>query len=204
MLKNYLQHDFGSRNNPILLQIRRKHGMEGVGIYWSITEQLFELGGEMQLDYDLLSYDLRSDVSTISGVVSIAFQVENGKIFSEVIISQLNERLEAYNKKVEGRSKAGIASGIARREKAKSIDQPLNKDEQVFDVVKQDNSSDEQNELSKEKKSIVKLSNAMLSEDNISYLKISKAMESNPILCKELNEYKSELENKLNNQLFTI
>jgi hypothetical protein len=199
MLKNFLQHDYGTRNNPILLQIRRKYGMEGVGIYWCITEQLFELGGEMQLDYDLLSYDLRSDVSTISGVVNIAFQVEDGKIFSETIISQLIERLEAYNKKVEGKSKAGVASGAARREKAKALEQSMNKGEHVFDCVEQKNPSVEQNELSIAKPSIVMLSQAMQSEDNSSYLKISQAMKSNPMLCKEMNEYKSEIESKLNN-----
>lgn len=184
MIKNFLQHDYGSRNNQVLQQIRRKHGMEGVGIYWCITEQLFELGGEMPLDYDLLSFELRSDISVISGVVDIAFSVSDDKIYSEWIITELTERLESYNKKIEGKSKAGIASGLSRKSKAllkqssNKNEQVLNKDEHVFDCVEQENPSVEQNELSKDKISIDKLSEVKISDVKESEVKISNPIQS--------------------------
>jgi hypothetical protein len=156
MNKNYLQHDLGSRNNQVLLKIRRHYGMEGIGVYWCLTEMLFEAEGHMPLDIDLLSYDLRVDNKVISGVIEIAFKIEDNELSSEWIIEELAERIAAYNKKVEAKSKAGISSGIARRSKKllASTNEPLlNKDEHVFDPVEQAKVSVEQNELSKDKQS---------------------------------------------------
>jgi hypothetical protein len=140
--------------------------MEGVGIYWCLTEMLFESEGHMPFDIDLLSYDLRSESKVISGVIDIAFNTKEGEVYSDWIIQELLDRLEAYNKKVEGKSKAGIMSGEARRNKkllSNKGEHLLNKDEHVFDCVEQKESSVEQNELSKDK-----LSYPILSDENIS------------------------------------
>jgi hypothetical protein len=150
MNKNYLQHDFGSRNNQVLLKIRRHYGMEGIGVYWCLTEMLFEAEGIMPLDIDLLSYDLRSDSKVISGVIDIAFAIKDNEVFSQWVIEELAERLEAYNKKTEAKSKAGISSGIARRSKkllSNINEHVLNTNEHVFEPVEQITISVEQNEL---------------------------------------------------------
>jgi hypothetical protein len=127
---------------------------------------LFESEGHMPFDIDLFSYELRSESRVILGVIDIAFNIKEGELFSDWIIEELLERLEAYNKKVEGKSKAGIMSGVARRNKkllSNKGEQLLNKDEHVFDCVEQEDFPVEQNELSKDK-----LSYPILSDENIS------------------------------------
>ena len=203
MYKNYLQHDLNSRNTPLQSQIRRRHGMEGLGIYWCIAEQLYECGGHMPRDYDLLAYDLRTDATKIADIIKIAFQVTDTEIYSEQIILNLIDRVEAYNKKVEGKSKAGIASGLARKQKAlinsTNNEQEVTGVEHVFVPVKQINSSVEQNELredkgredkgredklSKEKESKVKLSQVKTVE-----VKLSKASTKEPKIIEWSDEY---------------
>jgi len=196
MVKNYLQHDFGSRNNQVLLQVRRHYGMEGVGVYWCITEMLFESEGHMPLDIDLLSYDLRSESRIISGVIDISFSQKDGVLYSDWIKEELLERLEAYNKKIEGRSKAGVMSGIARRSKKLLLNKDehvLNKVEHVFDCV-------EQNELSKDKLSYPKESEEKNRKVMLSEEKKTEYKNSNPKVSedKSTEEYNNSIDNLFN------
>ena len=41
----YFQHDYNARNDPKLQDVLIELGVEGIGIYWCIIEQLYEQGG---------------------------------------------------------------------------------------------------------------------------------------------------------------
>ena len=38
----YFSHDYGSRNDPKILELRAEYGLEGLGLYWCIVETLAE------------------------------------------------------------------------------------------------------------------------------------------------------------------
>ena len=40
--KFYFSHDYGSRNDPKILELRAEYGLEGLGLYWCIVETLAE------------------------------------------------------------------------------------------------------------------------------------------------------------------
>lgn len=196
MTKNYLQHDFNSRNTPLHLQIRRNHGMEGLGIYWCIIEQLYECGGYMPKDYDLLAYDLRTDAIKVADIVMIAFQTTDTEIYSEEVLNKLIQRQESYNKIVENRSKAGKASALARKAKAMlnqtSDEQDGTDDEHVFDSVEHEGTRVEEegtrvehNELREDKVREDKVreekeSKAKLSQNKTIEVTLSKASNKEP------------------------
>lgn len=43
----YFKHDFGARNHPKLKGVKRKYGIEGLGIYWCLLEILYENKGSI-------------------------------------------------------------------------------------------------------------------------------------------------------------
>lgn len=43
----YFKHDFGARNHPKLKGVKRKYGIEGLGIYWCLLEILYENNGSI-------------------------------------------------------------------------------------------------------------------------------------------------------------
>ena len=129
MTKNYLQHDYNSRTTPVLLKIRAKHGMAGLGIYWCLVEKIHECNGQLDYDVELLAYELGTDVEQIIKIVEQAFIVTDNMITAEWIIDNLTER-ESKSQKA---STAGKASGKVRSANSKlnksttDVQQMLNK-----------------------------------------------------------------------------
>ena len=66
----FFPHDFGARNDPKLLRLRRILGAEGKGLYWDIIENLFEQGGT-------LSWEDAAEVAYFN-------QVEEEKVLSVI------------------------------------------------------------------------------------------------------------------------
>ncbi len=53
--KNYFTHDYRSRLDTKLLEVRMKHGMEGFGVYWGsrkVVEKYFDANGVIFLEDD--------------------------------------------------------------------------------------------------------------------------------------------------------
>jgi hypothetical protein len=111
MTKNFLQHDYFSRTSPVLLKIRAKHGMAGIGVYWCLTEKIHECNGFIDYDLELLTYELGTTPEIINDVVSIAYEIVDNQITAEWVVEDLSER----DKTRKAKSEAGKASGEARR-----------------------------------------------------------------------------------------
>ena len=45
----YFQHDYNARNDPKLQDVLIDLGVEGIGVFWCIIEQLYEQGGKLPL-----------------------------------------------------------------------------------------------------------------------------------------------------------
>lgn len=66
----YFTHDYGARNDPKMINLQIKHGMEGVGCYWCIVEMLYENGGDIPLEYERISFVLRTNEETIRSIIN--------------------------------------------------------------------------------------------------------------------------------------
>jgi hypothetical protein len=90
----YFSHDYYSRSNRKLVAIKMKHGMEGVGVFWCLTEMLYEEGGYYPHDYENLCYELRVDESLIHSILNNfnLFQSDEEYFWSESVLERLRIR----------------------------------------------------------------------------------------------------------------
>jgi len=66
----YFSHDFHARSDEKILKLLQKERWEGYGLYWAIVEKLYESGGSISEDYDVLAYDLRTDTEKIYSIIN--------------------------------------------------------------------------------------------------------------------------------------
>ena len=90
----YFTHDFGARNDPKMINLQIKHGMLGVGCYWSIVEMLFEQGGEIPLEYERISFELRTDTNVLKSVINDfgLFIIQDEMLSSKSVLARLEIR----------------------------------------------------------------------------------------------------------------
>lgn len=99
--KYYFQHDNYSRDDEKLIEVRMKHQMAGIGVYWCLVEMLHEGNGYIETKPKLLAFQLQVDEQVINDVVEICFSVEDGKITCKRVKQNLYEREEKFKKKQE-------------------------------------------------------------------------------------------------------
>jgi hypothetical protein len=92
----YFKHDYGARNDPKTVKLRRDLGMCGYGTFWAIVEMLHENGGRISNDPENIAWDLRESRDLVDKVLaSGVFFVEDGMIGSERVDREREERREA-------------------------------------------------------------------------------------------------------------
>jgi hypothetical protein len=86
----YFPHDCHSRNDRKLVNLIMKHGMEGVGIFWCLVEMLYEEGGSMPLEYERITFDLRTNENVLRSVISDfeLFVKDGDNFYSESVNSR--------------------------------------------------------------------------------------------------------------------
>jgi hypothetical protein len=107
--KFYFQHDNHSREDEKLIEVRMKHQMAGIGVYWCLVEMLHEGNGYIETKPKLLAFQLQVDEQVINDVVDICFSVEDDKITCNRVKQNLLYREEIKLKKSEA-GKKGMAS----------------------------------------------------------------------------------------------
>lgn len=93
----YFSHDYTARTDPKIKKLIMKHGMSGYGLFWAIIEDLYQNTNVLRLDYDSISFDLRTDIETIKSIINDfeLFEI-NGDNFSSLSVQR---RLDERNKK---------------------------------------------------------------------------------------------------------
>jgi len=114
--KNYFTHDYRSRLDTKLLEVRMKHGMEGFGVYWGLVEMLHEGNGTIQMKPDVIAYEFRCNVELVKDIVSICFErTEDDLITCNRVMENLRIRKEKFESKSEkGRDAANKRWGKDR------------------------------------------------------------------------------------------
>ena len=104
----YFQHDYNARNDPKLQDVLIELGVEGIGIYWCIIEQLYEQGGTLPLRYcKSIAFALHVDYKTVERLVNNygLFANDGENMWSDSVLRRLDKRKDISDK----RKQAAIA-----------------------------------------------------------------------------------------------
>jgi hypothetical protein len=101
--KNYFQHDYRSRLDEKLLEVRMKHGIAGFGLYWCLVEMLHEGNGFIKKKPELIAFELQTNIEIVKDVIDICFKIEN----DEITCDRVKENLAIREEKRLAKSKAG-------------------------------------------------------------------------------------------------
>ena len=98
----YFQHDYNARNDPKLQDVLIELGVEGIGIYWCIIEQLYEQGGTLPLRYcKSIAFALHVDYKTIERLVNNygLFANDGENMWSDSVLKRLDKRKDISDKR---------------------------------------------------------------------------------------------------------
>jgi hypothetical protein len=90
----YFSHDYNTRNDQKIKKLISKHGYLGYGIFWAIVEDLYNNANALQLDYDSIAFDLRTNTELIKSIINEfdLFIIDVDKFGSMSIQKRLDER----------------------------------------------------------------------------------------------------------------
>lgn len=118
-MKEYLSHDYSTRNDEKIKLVIRKYGMTGYGVFWAIIEDLYNNANALQLDYVGIAYDLHVDNEMVKSIINdFDLFIINDNTFSSLSIKK---RLEARAEKSEKNSNAANIRWSKHRENTNAM-----------------------------------------------------------------------------------
>ena len=126
----YFSHDYNTRSDIKIKKLIVKHGYEGYGIFWALIEDLYQNANALPLDFDCISYDLRSSSDMIKSIISDfgLFQIGDDTFGSASVQRRLDKRNEKSRKARESAMKRW---GNKKRETSKKCDRNAIKESKV-------------------------------------------------------------------------
>ena len=98
----YFQHDYNARNDPKLQDVLIDLGIEGIGVFWCIIEQLYEQGGTLPIrSCKSIAFALHVDCNVVERLVHDygLFKNDGEKMWSESVLNRLNRRKDISDKR---------------------------------------------------------------------------------------------------------
>ena len=93
----YFSHNYNSRSDSKIKKLLHKHGLLGYGLYWAIVEDLYNNANALQLHYESIAYELRTEKNTVKSVIhDFDLFIIEGDYFSS---NGVKRRLEQRNEK---------------------------------------------------------------------------------------------------------
>jgi hypothetical protein len=99
-MKDYFSHDYSTREDEKIKNLIYTQGWTGYGIYWGLVESLYLNEGYMQLHYERIAFDMRTEPKLIESIINDfgLFKIKGDKFYSESILRRLNIRNEKSEK----------------------------------------------------------------------------------------------------------
>lgn len=146
----YFKHEFNARNDPKIIKLKMKLGVEGIGIYWCLIEYLYEQNGFLSVeDIETFCFNERIEEEKVHQVIELAkfkYDKTRGYYSSGVLerivkreeysLAQKNKANKRWNKKqiVEDIELKHIVNEMNFNERKSKALKSL--DEMYADVVK--------------------------------------------------------------------
>jgi uncharacterized phage protein (TIGR02220 family) len=95
-MKEYFSHDYYAREDEKIKNLMYAHKWNGYGIYWAIIEMLYQNNGYMQLHYNRIAFELRTEETIIDSIINDfdLFKIKGDKFTSESVLRRLKMREE--------------------------------------------------------------------------------------------------------------
>ncbi len=99
-MKEYFSHDYTAREDEKIKKLMFQHSWSGYGLYWGIIECLYQNDGYMELDYERIAFDMRTDKNIIDSIINDfdLFKQKANKFYSESVLKRLKQRKEKSDK----------------------------------------------------------------------------------------------------------
>lgn len=100
-MTEYFSHDYKARNDPKLMHLMMRHGINGIGAFWCIIEMLYENKGYVDIsEYERIAFELRTDTKFITSVIQDfdLFKFKNQKFYSKTVLLRLKKRQDKSEK----------------------------------------------------------------------------------------------------------
>ena len=96
----YFSHDYDARADEKIQNLIYKMVYEGYGLFWAITEMLYQNDGYMRLEYERIAFALHTDEDKVQKLINDfgLFKVNTKKFHSESVLNRLIERDEKSRK----------------------------------------------------------------------------------------------------------
>ena len=90
----YFQHNYNTRSDSKIKKLLHKHGLLGYGLYWAIVEDLYNNANALQLHYESISYELRTEKCIVKSIIHDfdLFKIDGGYFSSNGVKRRLEER----------------------------------------------------------------------------------------------------------------
>lgn len=105
--ENWFKHDFRSREDKKLIRLKMKWKSSApIGVFWQLCEMIYESGGLLEYDIDVIAYNCGDDVELVRDVIQMCFIItDDNYLTHETIVEQLDERDISYQKSVSSGTK---------------------------------------------------------------------------------------------------
>jgi uncharacterized protein YdaU (DUF1376 family) len=92
----YFSHNYNSRSDSKVKKLLHKHGLLGYGLYWAIVEDLYNNANALQLHYESIAYELRTEENTVKSIIHDfdLFVIDGDHFYSNGVKRRLEERNE--------------------------------------------------------------------------------------------------------------
>jgi len=96
----YFQHNYNTRSDSKIKKLLHKHGLLGYGLYWAIVEDLYNNANALQLHYESIAYELRTEKCIVKSIIHDfeLFVIDGGYFSSNGVKRRLEERKEKSTK----------------------------------------------------------------------------------------------------------
>ena len=101
-------HEYNARNNPKLQNVLSALGLEGIGLYWCLIEQLYEQGGKIPISqYKCISFVLHLNYKCIERIINDfgLFETDGQYFWSNRVLETINQQVSLSEKRKSAKTK---------------------------------------------------------------------------------------------------
>ena len=95
-------HEYNARNNPKLQNVLSALGLEGIGLYWCLIEQLYEQGGKIPINQcNCIAFALHLDCNCIERIINDfgLFETDGQYFWSNRVLDAINQQVSLSEKR---------------------------------------------------------------------------------------------------------
>lgn len=211
----YFSHNYNCRSDSKIKKLLHKHGLLGYGLYWAIIEDLYNNANALQLHYESIAYELRTEKNTVKSIIHDfdLFVIDGGYFSSNGVKRRLEQRndksVKASNSAKKRWNKGEVdANALRTQSEGNAIKEKKGKEIKIKEIINTNNFSEdflkEWNEWLDYKKTNHKFTYKTIKSEQIAFNHLYKLSNENQSAAREIinvsiaNGYKGLFELKTN------